>query len=89
MDEEESTDLERMRRERERQVKLLREREKKIAEQGRDLERAIFTLNSKLAEEDSPKLLRVSRESCSCQCHESNTSAVVNTLPCSPVPGSV
>ncbi|XP_046898818.1 zinc-binding protein A33 [Hypomesus transpacificus] len=58
LDEEESTDLERMRRERERQVKLLREREKKIAEQGRDLERAIFTLNSKLAEEDSPKLLR-------------------------------
>lgn len=58
LDEEECRDLERMRKEREKQVKLLREREKKIAEQGKDLERAILTLNSKLAEEDSPKLLR-------------------------------
>lgn len=59
LDEEESLDLERLRKAREKQVKLLRERERKIAEQGKDLQRAIVTLNSKLAEDDSPKLLKV------------------------------
>ncbi|KAM7421126.1 hypothetical protein PAMA_015340 [Pampus argenteus] len=58
LDEEEYNDLERLRRERQKQVKQLKEREKKIAEQGKDLERAIAVLNSKLAEEDSPKLLK-------------------------------
>ncbi|XP_033496929.1 zinc-binding protein A33 isoform X1 [Epinephelus fuscoguttatus] len=58
LDEEEYNDLERMRRERQKQVKQLKEREKKIAAQGRDLERAIAVLNSKLTEDDSPKLLR-------------------------------
>ncbi|XP_061109332.1 zinc-binding protein A33 [Conger conger] len=55
---EEQTDRERLRKERERRVKQLRERERKIADQGRDLERAIDTLNNKLKEEDSPKLLK-------------------------------
>lgn len=59
LDEEEERDLERLRKERDRRVKLLKERERKIAMQGRDLERAIETLNSKLAEDDSPKLLKV------------------------------
>ncbi|TKS82277.1 Zinc-binding protein A33 [Collichthys lucidus] len=59
LDEEEYKDLERLRRERQKQLKQLKEREKKIAEQGKDLERAIAVLNSKLAEEDSPKLLKV------------------------------
>lgn len=59
LDEEEFKDLERLRREKQKQVKQLKEREKKIAEQGKDLERAITVLNSKLAEEDSPKLLKV------------------------------
>ncbi|KAM7383255.1 hypothetical protein PAMP_002925 [Pampus punctatissimus] len=59
LDEEEYKDLERLRRERQKQVKQLKEREKKIAEQGKDLERAITVLNSKLAEEDSSKLLKV------------------------------
>lgn len=59
LDEEEERDLERLRKERDRRLKILKEREKKIAMQGRDLERAIETLNSKLAEEDSPKLLKV------------------------------
>ncbi|XP_029359946.1 zinc-binding protein A33 [Echeneis naucrates] len=58
LDEEECKDLERLRRERQKQLKQLKEREKKIAAQGRDLERAITVLNSKLAEEDSPKLLK-------------------------------
>ncbi|CAL8289775.1 unnamed protein product [Merluccius merluccius] len=58
LDEEESMDLERLRKARQKQVKLLRERERKIAEQGKDLQRAITTLNSKLTEEDSPKLLK-------------------------------
>ncbi|KAM9851711.1 zinc-binding protein A33 [Aulostomus maculatus] len=58
LDEEECKDLERLRRERQKQLKQLKEREKKIAMQGRDLERAITVLNSKLAEEDSPKLLK-------------------------------
>ncbi|KAL7875174.1 hypothetical protein SRHO_G00061440 [Serrasalmus rhombeus] len=58
LDEEEERDLERLRRERDRRVKVLKEREKKIALQGRDLERAIETLNCKLKEEDSPKLLK-------------------------------
>ncbi|KAE8288995.1 Zinc-binding protein A33 [Larimichthys crocea] len=58
LDEEEYKDLERLRRERQKQLKQLKEREKKIAEQGKDLERAIAVLNSKLAEEDSPKLLK-------------------------------
>lgn len=59
LDEEEERELERLRRERDRRVKALKEREKKIAMQGRDLERAIETLNCKLKEEDSPKLLKV------------------------------
>lgn len=59
LDEEECMDLERLRRERQKQLKQLKEREKKIAEQGKDLERAITVLNSKLSEEDSPKLLKV------------------------------
>lgn len=59
LDEEECKDLERLRREKQRQLKQLKEREKKIAEQGRGLERAITVLNSKLAEDDSPKLLKV------------------------------
>lgn len=59
LDEEEYKDLERLRRERQKQVKQLKEREKKIAEQGKNLERAITVLNGKLAEEDSPKLLKV------------------------------
>lgn len=59
LDEEEERDLERLRKERDRRVKMLKERERKIAMQGRDLERAIETLNSKLAEDDSPKLLKV------------------------------
>ncbi|XP_030641462.1 zinc-binding protein A33 [Chanos chanos] len=58
LEEEEDQDLERLRREKERRMKVLKEREKKIAMQGRDLERAIETLNSKLREEDSPKLFR-------------------------------
>ncbi|XP_018527861.1 zinc-binding protein A33 [Lates calcarifer] len=58
LDEEECRDLERLRRERQKQLKQLKEREKKMAEQGKDLERAITVLNSKLAEEDSPKLLK-------------------------------
>ncbi|XP_068591290.1 zinc-binding protein A33 isoform X2 [Cebidichthys violaceus] len=58
LDEEECKDLERLRRERQKQLKQLKERKKKITEQGRDLERAITVLNSKLAEENSPKLLR-------------------------------
>lgn len=59
LDEEEERDLERLRKERDRRVKMLKDRERKIAMQGRDLERAIETLNSKLAEDDSPKLLKV------------------------------
>ncbi|KAJ8392933.1 hypothetical protein AAFF_G00071370 [Aldrovandia affinis] len=55
---EEDMDMERLRREREKRLKQLRERERKIAEQGKDLERAIDTLNNKLKEEDSPKLLK-------------------------------
>ncbi|XP_021176042.2 zinc-binding protein A33 isoform X2 [Fundulus heteroclitus] len=58
LEEEENEDLERLRRERQKQLKRLKEREKKIEAQGRDLERAIAVLNSKLAEEDSPKLLK-------------------------------
>ncbi|KAJ7985616.1 hypothetical protein DPEC_G00353920 [Dallia pectoralis] len=56
--EEESTDLQRLKKEREKRVKMLKERERKIAMQGKDLEKAIETLNSKLAEEDSPSLLK-------------------------------
>ncbi|MEQ2185774.1 hypothetical protein GOODEAATRI_021679, partial [Goodea atripinnis] len=52
LEEEEYRDLERLRRERQKQLKQLKEREKKIEAQGRDLERAITVLNSKLAEED-------------------------------------
>ncbi|CDQ81056.1 unnamed protein product [Oncorhynchus mykiss] len=59
LDEEETMDMERLKKEKEKRVKLLREREKKIAMQGRDLERGIATLNNKLAEEDSPKLLKL------------------------------
>ncbi|XP_026226001.1 zinc-binding protein A33 [Anabas testudineus] len=58
LDEEECKDMERLRRARQKQLKQLKEQEKKIAEQGKDLERAITVLNSKLAEEDSPKLLK-------------------------------
>ncbi|KAK7157586.1 hypothetical protein R3I93_008930 [Phoxinus phoxinus] len=62
LDEEEETDLERLKKERERRVKILKEREKKIAMQGRDLEKAIETLNCKLREDDSPKLLKEIKE---------------------------
>ncbi|XP_029307675.1 zinc-binding protein A33-like [Cottoperca gobio] len=58
LDEEEYKDLERLRREKQKQVKQLKLREKKISAQGRDLEGAITVLNSKLAEEDGPKLLK-------------------------------
>ncbi|KAA0703178.1 Zinc-binding protein A33 [Triplophysa tibetana] len=58
LNEEEEMDLERLRKERDRRVKIVKDREKKIAMQGRDLERAIETLNCKLREEDSPKLLK-------------------------------
>uniref|UniRef100_A0A3Q2EIJ3 Si:ch73-54f23.4 n=1 Tax=Cyprinodon variegatus TaxID=28743 RepID=A0A3Q2EIJ3_CYPVA len=58
LEEEENQDLERLRRERQKQLKQLKEREKKIEAQGRDLEKAITVLNSKLTEEDSPKLLK-------------------------------
>ncbi|XP_061573123.1 zinc-binding protein A33 [Cololabis saira] len=58
LEEEEYKDLERLRRERQKQLKQLKEREKKIGAQGRDLERGITVLNGKLAEEDSPKLLK-------------------------------
>ncbi|XP_063734433.1 zinc-binding protein A33 isoform X2 [Eleginops maclovinus] len=51
-------DLERLQRERQKQVKQLKEREKKIAAQARDLETAISVLNKKLTEEDHPKLLK-------------------------------
>ncbi|XP_029959069.1 E3 ubiquitin-protein ligase TRIM38 isoform X2 [Salarias fasciatus] len=60
LDEEECREYDRLRRERQKQVKQLKEREKKIVEQGRDLDKAIMVLNSKLTEEDSPKLLKVS-----------------------------
>ncbi|KAM4600464.1 zinc-binding protein A33 [Polymixia lowei] len=56
--EEEYMDLERLKKESEKQLKLLKERERKIAAQGKDLERAISTLNSKLAEEETPKMLK-------------------------------
>lgn len=59
LEEEECKDLDRLRREGEKQVKLLKQRERKIAEQGKDLETAITVLNNKLCEEDSPKLLKV------------------------------
>lgn len=59
LDEEECKDLERLQRERQKQVKQLKEREKKIAAQATDLETAIYVLNKKLTEEDHPKLLRV------------------------------
>ncbi|XP_076847334.1 zinc-binding protein A33 [Brachyhypopomus gauderio] len=58
LDEEEERDVERLRKEKNRHMKLLQEREKKISIQARDLERAIDTLNCKLREEDSPKLLK-------------------------------
>lgn len=61
LDEEEYRDLEHLRRERQKQLKQLKERERKIAGQGRDLEKAIAVLNNKLCDEDSPKLLKVSR----------------------------
>ncbi|XP_048007968.1 zinc-binding protein A33 [Megalobrama amblycephala] len=62
LDEEEETDLERLKKERDRRVKILKEREKKIAMQGRDLEKAIERLNCKLREDDSPKLLKEIKE---------------------------
>ncbi|KAM8846149.1 zinc-binding protein A33 [Synchiropus picturatus] len=58
LDEEEEKDLQRLERERQKLLKLLKEREKKIAEQGRQLETAIAVLNDKLAEEDSPRMLK-------------------------------
>ncbi|XP_032414798.1 zinc-binding protein A33 [Xiphophorus hellerii] len=58
LEEEEYQDLERLKRERQKLLKQLKEREKKIDAQRRDLEGAITKLNSKLAEEDSPKLLK-------------------------------
>lgn len=51
--------MERLKGERQKQLKPLKEREKKIAEQGKGLERANTVLNSKLAEEDRPKLFKV------------------------------
>nr|XP_040021751.1 zinc-binding protein A33 isoform X2 [Gasterosteus aculeatus aculeatus] len=60
LDEEECKEIERLRREKQKQLKQLKERKKKMAEQGRDLERAISVLNSKLTEENSPKLIRSS-----------------------------
>ncbi|XP_026084534.1 zinc-binding protein A33-like [Carassius auratus] len=62
LDEEEETDLERLRKERDKRVKILKEREKKIAMQSRDLEKAIETLNCKLREDDSLKLLKEIKE---------------------------
>lgn len=59
LDEEEERDLDRLRKEKDKRVKILKERERKIAIQGRELERAIDTLNCKLAEDESPKLLKV------------------------------
>uniref|UniRef100_A0A3B1KAK5 Si:ch73-54f23.4 n=1 Tax=Astyanax mexicanus TaxID=7994 RepID=A0A3B1KAK5_ASTMX len=67
LDEEEERDLERLKKERDRRVKLLKERERKIAMQGRDLERAIDTLNCKLKEEDSPKLLKEIKDLLKCE----------------------
>lgn len=55
-------------------MKLLKQRERKIAEQGRGLEGAIAVLNNKLREEDGPKLLKVSKKghlSCIIQTRES------------------
>lgn len=60
LDEEEENDIERLRKEKERRISLLKERERKISLQGRNLGRAIETLNMKLQQEDSPKLLKVS-----------------------------
>lgn len=60
LDEEEENDIERLRKEKQRRISLLKERERKISMQGRNLERAIETLNMKLQQEDSPKLLKVS-----------------------------
>lgn len=51
--------MERLGRERQKILKQLKERERKINEQRKDLERAIAVLNGKLSEEDSPKLLKV------------------------------
>ncbi|KAG5271780.1 hypothetical protein AALO_G00183920 [Alosa alosa] len=62
LDEEEENDIERLRKEKEKRISLLKERERKISMQGRNLERAIETLNIKLREEDSPKLLKEIRE---------------------------
>ncbi|XP_062848833.1 zinc-binding protein A33 [Trichomycterus rosablanca] len=62
LDEEEERDLERLRKEKDKRVKILKERERKIAMQGRELERAIETLNCKLAEDESPKLLKEIKE---------------------------
>ncbi|XP_053288277.1 zinc-binding protein A33 [Pleuronectes platessa] len=58
LDEEECKDVERLRRASQKQLRQLKEREKKIAAQGRDLDGAIRVLNSKLAEEDSATLLK-------------------------------
>lgn len=60
LDEEEENDLERLRKEKEKRINLLKERERKIAMQGRNLEKVVESLNYKLTEEDSPRLLRVS-----------------------------
>lgn len=60
LDEEEEREIERLRKEKEKRISLLKERERKISMQGRNLEKAIETLNSKLQEEDSPRLLKVS-----------------------------
>ncbi|XP_056331320.1 zinc-binding protein A33 [Danio aesculapii] len=58
LNEEEEADVERLKKERDKRVKILKDREKKIAMQGRDLEKAIEALNCKLREDDSPKLLK-------------------------------
>ncbi|CAN9513756.1 unnamed protein product [Ophioblennius macclurei] len=62
LDEEECNEFDRLRRERQKQLKQLKEREKKIVEQGKDLDRAITVLNSKLAEEESPKMIKEIQE---------------------------
>ncbi|XP_063054107.1 zinc-binding protein A33 isoform X2 [Engraulis encrasicolus] len=62
LDEEEENDLERLRKEKEKRINLLKERERKIAMQGRNLEKVVESLNYKLTEEDSPRLLRDIRE---------------------------
>ncbi|XP_061632793.1 E3 ubiquitin-protein ligase TRIM38-like isoform X2 [Phyllopteryx taeniolatus] len=58
LDEEECKDLERLKREQGRALKRLKERENDIYQQRKDLEKAVAVLNSKLAEEESSKMLK-------------------------------